>query len=70
MREHKQKIAAFKKESANGGESHERTEEDLFRRLDELELEEELQHELDLYETLISLFSIFIFKITNNEMFL
>ena len=52
MREHKQKIAAFKKESANGGESHEKTEEDLFRRLDELELEEELQHELDLYETL------------------
>nr|CAH0105553.1 unnamed protein product [Daphnia galeata] len=48
VREHKQKIAAFKKESANGGESHERTEEDLFRRLDELELEEELQHELDL----------------------
>lgn len=52
MREYKQKMAAFKKDSAED-ESRERSEEEeLWRRLDELELEEELQHELDLYDCL------------------
>jgi len=42
-------MAALKQASA--GESHERSEEEeLWRRLDELELEEGLQHELDLYD--------------------
>ncbi|KAI9561547.1 hypothetical protein GHT06_012506 [Daphnia sinensis] len=47
VREYKQKMALLKQQSAQ--ESHERSEEEeLWRRLDELELEEELQHELDL----------------------
>ncbi|XP_046442483.1 RNA polymerase II subunit 5-mediating protein homolog [Daphnia pulex] len=45
VREYKQKMAALKQASAE--ESHERSEEEeLFRRLDELEMEEELQDEL------------------------
>lgn len=47
VREYKQKMALLKQQSAE--ESHERSEEEeLWLRLDELELEEELQHELDL----------------------
>lgn len=48
MKEYKQKMAALKDQQS---ESRETTaEEDLWRRLDELELQEELQHELDLYD--------------------
>ncbi|XP_057377111.1 unconventional prefoldin RPB5 interactor 1-like [Daphnia carinata] len=47
VREYKQKMALLKQQAAE--ESHERSEEEeLWRRLDELELEEEFQHELDL----------------------
>lgn len=48
MKEYKQKMATLKQQHS---ESQETTaEEDLWRRLDELELQEELQHELDLYD--------------------
>ena len=49
MKEYKQKMAEMKRleaESQNKGGSS--TEEDLWRRLDELELMEELQDELDM----------------------
>lgn len=47
VREYKQKMAALKQQQQT--ESQGTEEEELWRRLDELELEEELQHELDLY---------------------
>lgn len=47
VREYKQKMAALKQEQNEPRDMT--TEEELWRRLDELELEEELQHELDLY---------------------
>lgn len=49
VREHRRKLAELKQQEEVESRHPRTDEEELWRRLDELELQEELQHEMDLY---------------------